>query len=83
MCLLWTHEMGLCVCSAKTTMPMDANLQKVAKVEPNVAFIIQRSTVRRAALLLAAEAWSTTTAMHADLNALLYRTRTRWCTRAK
>lgn len=31
---------------APKTLPMDENLTKVAKEEPNVAFIIQRSTVR-------------------------------------
>lgn len=30
--------------SGKKTLPMDEQLQKIAKVEPNVAFIIQRST---------------------------------------
>lgn len=34
------------VAAPKKTLPVDEQLVKVAKVEPNVAFIIQRSTVR-------------------------------------
>lgn len=34
------------VAAPKKTLPVDEHLVKVAKVEPNVAFIIQRSTVR-------------------------------------